>query len=144
MAERRLRLRHLQRLGPLLKPHAQLHGDRTASLGRRQRLPERRRNRKRSPRSLSTTPPTAQYASGAPSAFASFPSVARRTTAPPGGEMPTAQALSRLGASITCALPCLQDLCKDRCPLCEDLTASSNLVALCFCRPRNELLYPSL
>lgn len=100
MAERRLRLRHLQRLGPLLKPHAQLHGDRTASLGRWRRLPERRRNRKRSPLflSLSTTPPTAQYASGAPSACASFPSVARRTTAPPGGKMPTAQALSRLGA----------------------------------------------
>lgn len=53
MAERRLRLRHLQRLGPLLKPHAQLHGDRTASLGRWRRLPERRRNRKRSPLSLS-------------------------------------------------------------------------------------------
>lgn len=52
MAERRLRLRHLQRLGPLLKPHAQFHGDRTASLGRWRRLPERRRNRKRSPLSL--------------------------------------------------------------------------------------------
>ena len=103
LPERWLRLRHLERLGPLLKPHAQLHGEsRTASFGRPREETESKELRACAPEespalaARSTTPPRAFRSSGGPSACASL-SLARRATSPPGGEARTAQALGVLG-----------------------------------------------